>query len=706
MSVLLKLTRIVQAAAEADSPAVQVKLIVDGIQREMDVDVCTLYLTDDRSDMALVASHGLGDGAIGRAVIPRGQGLVGSVAETRHPINVVDPAAHPAFLYVPGSGEERYCSFCGIPLIRAGEVVGVLVVQRKDPNKLSAEEEAFLVTVGAQLALILANWHDWDVSGIGAPRSFPGIKGAPGIGIGAARLCKDLDIYSVVDAPCADREAELLDWRRLVERVKEEVRSDQLALGDALSNEVAGIFDAYILLLSDTALLSGVEQGIRGGQSLPSALRAVIHHFAELFAAMDDPYLRARHEDIRHLGNRLYSTWRKTHTGEIDIEPDGPVVLVGSLVSVSDVAAVPREHLAGIVCFQGSALSHTAVLASALGIPAILGVGHIKGLRDGDGMLVDGNAARVFLNPEPFLVDEYMELIASERQLREQLRELRDKPAVTVDGSRVTLYANSGLMADITPGLENGAEGLGLYRTEIPFMISETFPSEEEQVLIYRQVMEAYRGKPVHMRILDVGADKPLPYFPVQEDNPVLGWRGIRFCLDNTSLLMTQLRAMLRSASRIGNLRLLVPMVSAEKELRRFHAILADAVSQLRQEGEEVLVPEVGIMVEVPAAISQLPKWRQLIDFISIGSNDLSQYLIAVDRNNPRVSSAYDHLHPSVLDEIVRIVKVADQLDLPVSLCGEMSSDPDAVVLLLGMGIRTLSLSAAQLPRIKCESTV
>jgi phosphotransferase system enzyme I (PtsI)/phosphotransferase system enzyme I (PtsP) len=232
-------------------------------------------------------------------------------------------------------------------------------------------------------------------------------------------------------------------------------------------------------------------------------------------------------------------------------------------------------------------------------------------------------------------------------------------------------------------------------------MISETFPSEEEQVLIYRQVMEAYRGKPVHMRILDVGADKPLPYFPVQEDNPVLGWRGIRFCLDNTSLLMTQLRAMLRSASRIGNLRLLVPMVSAEKELRRFHAILADAVSQLRQEGEEVLVPEVGIMVEVPAAISQLPKWRQLIDFISIGSNDLSQYLIAVDRNNPRVSSAYDHLHPSVLDEIVRIVKVADQLDLPVSLCGEMSSDPDAVVLLLGMGIRTLSLSAAQLPRIK-----
>jgi phosphotransferase system enzyme I (PtsI)/phosphotransferase system enzyme I (PtsP) len=213
--------------------------------------------------------------------------------------------------------------------------------------------------------------------------------------------------------------------------------------------------------------------------------------------------------------------------------------------------------------------------------------------------------------------------------------------------------------------------------------------------------MEAYRDKPVYMRILDVGADKPLPYFPIQEGNPVLGWRGIRFCLDNTSLLMTQLRAMLLAASGIGNLRILLPMVSAERELRRFHAILGDAIAQLRDEGHGVMDPEVGIMVEVPAAISQLPKWRRLIDFVSVGSNDLTQYVLAVDRNNPRVSSAYDHLHPAVLNEIVRIVDVACELGLPVSVCGEMASDPEAVVLLLGMGIRTLSLSAAQLPRIK-----
>jgi phosphotransferase system enzyme I (PtsI)/phosphotransferase system enzyme I (PtsP) len=296
---------------------------------------------------------------------------------------------------------------------------------------------------------------------------------------------------------------------------------------------------------------------------------------------------------------------------------------------------------------------------------------------------------------------EYRRLAAEEKQLRGQLQGLRDKPALTPDGVAVSLYANSGLLADISPGLANGAEGLGLYRTEIPFMVSETFPSEDEQCHIYRQVLEAYRGKSVHMRVLDIGGDKPLPYFPIREENPALGWRGIRFCLDNISLLMTQLRAMLRAAAGIGNLRILVPMVANTAELSTFHLILADACSQLIEEGIDIVKPPVGIMVEVPAAISQLPLWRSQLDFISIGSNDLSQYLLALDRNNPRVSAAYDHIHPAVLREIARIVDSAEGLELPLSLCGEMSSDPAAVVLLIGMGIRSLSMSAAQLPRIK-----
>lgn len=701
MTVILELTRIVQAAAEAENPATQVKLVVDAIHDYMAMDVCSLYLADEEGDMALVASHGLGASAVGKARLPRGAGLVGWVAANRHPLNIIDPASHPAFYYLPGSDEEQFRSFCGVPLVRGGDVIGVLTVQSGTQRQLTAEEEAFLVTLGAQLAMVVANWSDWHLTGTLATRAVKGIRSAPGIGIGATHLCRDANLFSVVDAPCKDCEASLVSWRQLVQDVQEDVRREQADLGSALSKEVTAIFDAYHMLLGDPALLSGVEQGIRAGHDLPSALKAVIHHYSELFLAMEDPYLRARSEDIHHLGNRLYGAWLGTHQSDIQPSTGGQVILVGNQVSVSDIANVSRHRLAGIASFKGSALSHTAVLANALGIPAIMGLGELKGISNGDPMIVDGNTGQLILHPNSAIEIEYRNLAAAEQRTKGRLHKLRDQPAVTTDGCRIELFANSGLLADISPGLANGAEGLGLYRTEIPFMISDTFPSEEDQVRTYSQVMQAYRGKPVYMRILDIGGDKPLPYFPIREENPALGWRGIRICLDNTALLITQVRAMLRAAIGFDNLHILLPMVTATSELVRFRAILEDALAQLQAEGSAVSRPRVGIMVEVPAAISQLPLWREYLDFASIGSNDLSQYLLAVDRNNPRVSSVYDHLHPAVLHEIARTVDKAEALGLPLSLCGEMSSDPAAVILLVGMGIRRLSMSAARLPQIK-----
>jgi len=701
MSVLLTLTRIVQSAAEADSPAVQVNCVVDGIQREMAVDVCSLFLRTDHGELLLVASHGLGQAAIGRVSVPAGKGLVGEVAESRHPLNIVEPARHPVFFYLPGSDEEQFRSFCAVPLVRRGAVIGVLVVQRRAPAAFSPEEEAFLVTLGAQLALVVANWEDWQLAEASGFRNLTGLPGAPGIGMGQVYLCEDLDLFSVADGRCVNMQEELHMWRQLLATVQTEVKAEQSTLDSSLSQEVSGIFDAYLMLLADPMLTQGVEEGIGGGRDLPSALRIVVQHYADLFMAMDDPYLRARHEDIRHLGNRLYSAWIRSQHTSASALPQGPVILVGRHVSVSDIANTPREQLAGVVCFQGSILSHTAVLANALGVPAVMGVGEVKGLADGVSILIDGAAGKVFLEPDSVLQQEYSKLQASEHAFTDRLESLRDKPAVTRDGVAISLYANSGLTADIMPGLRNGAEGLGLYRTEIPFMISETFPSEEEQYQLYREVMAAYGDKPVYMRVLDIGADKPLPYFPIHEENPALGWRGIRFCLDNASLLLSQLRAMLRAAGMAGNLQIILPMVSALGELREFTAVLDDALNQLDSAGHAVRRPPVGIMVEVPAAISQLGKWRSYIDFISIGSNDLSQYVLAVDRNNPRVAASYDHLHPAVVAEIARVVQAAEQLDLPVSLCGEMSSDPHAVPLLVAMGIRRLSMSAAQLPRIK-----
>lgn len=699
--VILELTRITQQVGLVDTPAEQVRLIVDSISEAIDVDVCSLYRADARGDMLLLASHGLDIKS--KVVIPAGRGLVGMVATGRHPVNLAAGAGHQQYLYIPETGEERYNSFCGVPLVHYGEVVGVLVVQRVEACKLEPEAKAFLVTLAAQLALIVANIPAQEQCALFADHQSIGIRGAPGIAIGGAYLLGGGELQAVSDRRCENIELELHHWHQLLEMTREDIQHERTALGAKISDSITGIFDAYDMLLSDQSLINQVELEIRSGQWLPGALRTSIQYFSELFRAMDDPYLRARHEDIQHLGNKLYQVWRGGHlTGRVRQLPDGPLVLVGRQVSVSDIAAIPLEQLAGIVCLEGSSMSHVAVLANAMGVPAVMGVGTLPGLQDGDQLIVDGNIGQVFTNPGQALLQEFRLLLEQQEVLRHQLGRLRDQPAITVDGTEVRLLTNTGLLADISPGVESGAEGIGLYRTEIPFMIRDSFPTEDEQVQVYGAVLSAYRGRPVYMRTLDIGGDKQLSYFPIRaEENPALGWRGIRFTLDNVQLLMSQVRAMIRAADGADNLHILLPMVSSTSEIDRFKLLLDDACSQLLSEGYAVVRPKMGVMLEVPAAISQLPFWSQKIDFISIGSNDLSQYLLALDRNNPRVGKRYDHIHPAVLHEISRVVTMARECQVPVSLCGEMASDPVAVVLLLGMGIRSLSMSAAMLPRIK-----
>jgi len=698
---ILELTRIVQEVSLVESPPEQVKLIVDSISQAIGVDVCSLYRINENQEMVLLASHGLA--IVDEIKLPAGKGLVGLVAKNRHVLNIAEAPAHPDYFYVAQAREENFHSFCGVPLVRFGEVIGVLVVQSTQAQQLSKESEAFLVTLASQLALIVANVP---VSKIKPPSiniQSKGVKGASGTGIGTTLLCDNSELSNVPDAVCENIDAAIKQWQDLLGFVKEEIKSEQVALGGTLSESVSGIFDAYQMLLSNQSLIDKVELEIRAGHWLPGALRLTIHYYVELFRAMDDPYLKARSEDIQYLGNKLYNAWRGEHLNEpTRIVAGETVVLVGAHVGVSDIANVPIENLAGIVCFEGSSLSHTAVLANAIGVPAVMGVADLHGLQSGELIIVDGNEGKVILHPSDAVAGEFRKLIYKERVFRKQLDVLRDEPAKTTDGEVIALYANTGLLADITPGLKNGAEGVGLYRTEIPFMMRDSFPSEDEQVDVYQRVFEAYRDKPVYMRTLDIGGDKQLPYFPIShEENPALGWRGIRFTLDNIQLLMTQIRAMIRAAEDGGNLHILLPMITSTNELDTFKQLLTDACEQLRNEGVSLLKPKVGVMVEVPAAISQLPFWKDKIDFVSIGSNDLSQYLLALDRNNARVANRYDHVHPAVLHEIYRIVTIAKKNNISLSLCGEMASDPVAVVLLLGMGIRKLSMSAAMLPRIK-----
>jgi len=323
------------------------------------------------------------------------------------------------------------------------------------------------------------------------------------------------------------------------------------------------------------------------------------------------------------------------------------------------------------------------------------------GRTEGRELIVDGYRGRVYVGGSGAVREEYARLAREEAALSADLEGLRELPAETPDGVRVPLYANTGLVADLTPSLRSGAEGIGLYRTEFPFLVRDRFPGEEEQRRVYRQVLEAFAPRPVVLRTLDVGGDKALPYFPIEEDNPFLGWRGIRITLDHPEIFLVQVRAMLRAAVGLDNLRLLLPMVSHLGEVDEARALVERAARELREAGEPVRLPPLGAMVEVPAAVYQVEALARRVDFLSVGSNDLTQYLLAVDRNNARVASLYDSLHPAVLRAVAQVVEGGHRRGREVGVCGEMAGDPAAAVLLVGMGVDHLSMSVAGLPRVK-----
>ncbi|WP_286240806.1 phosphoenolpyruvate--protein phosphotransferase [Neptuniibacter halophilus] len=696
---ILQLSQLLHKVSNEADPALQVKLIVDSVSELFGTDVCSLYLLNEQRESVLFASHGLK--AERPVPLAEGKGLIGRVITSKHLINVADAAHEEGFELIPGIGEQAFKSFCAVPLVKQGQSVGGLVVQSRRAEALPAESEALLVTLAAQLAWIVPDLQQ--LKGRTAVNlRIPGVRGAPGIAVAEVYVLSSCSLEQVQPDRCADPDAELQRWRELRLEVAESLSREKAHLSNNISDQsFSGIFDAYQLLLEDPALNRMVEAEISGGADIPTAAKRVFSNFADGFRALDDPYLASRADDLIHLGNKVLSVYNSVSLAVAD-RPQGPVILYGVDVSVSDIAAFPEGHVVGIICSQGSHLSHTAVLANAIGIPAVLGIGRQHHLNKGEEVVLDADNACIIQHPTRSLRNEYRR--AGKRILQETqaLRQLRELPAQTLDGHPVRLMVNSGLTNDIGPGLESGAEGIGLYRTEIPFMTCQAFPTEAEQVQIYSEIIQAFSGRPVCMRVLDIGGDKQLPYFPISDEmNPALGWRGIRFCLDNAHLLLSQIRAMLVAAGLGQQLHILIPMVSDKQQILAFKQLLADAIRQLQEEGVAVEAPAVGCMIEVPAAISQIPFWADELDFISIGSNDLSQYLLSVDRNNPRVAALYDPVHPAVIHEINRVVAQAQKAGLKISLCGELASEPVAVVLLVGMGLRSLSLGAAYLPKIK-----
>jgi phosphotransferase system, enzyme I, PtsP len=706
-SMLDLLRRVVQEVNGAADFDEALSIIVTRVKGALDIAVCSIYLKSPRTGrLVLMASEGLHKESVGQVEMDVSEGLVGLVASRAEPINLENASEHPRYRYFPETGEERFLSFLGVPIIQQRKLLGVLVVQHHEARRFDDEHVSFLVTLAAQLAGAITHAEFTEEIASETPMvshvnvEATGVPGAPGVAIGRAVVAYRLaDLDSIPDREARDVEQELARFALAVNATREEIEGLKARTEALLPAEERALFDAYLMLLGDS-LVHRTEARIRAGQWAPGALRDTVRDSMRVFEDMEDPYLRERGADIRDLGRRVLSHLLPAAGGDGEFPEGG--ILVGEDLTASHLAEVPIERLGAIVSAKGTGSSHIAILARALSVPAVMGVSDlpVSRLEDRE-VLVDGYRGRLYVNPSPELRAEFAKLVREERELEEGLRTLALEPGATRDGRPVPVMANSGLLADIRPSLQSGAEGVGLYRTEVPFMIRDRFPGEEEQVEIYRQILRSFDPMPVTLRTLDVGGDKALPYFPVREDNPFLGWRGIRITLDHPEIFLTQLRAMLKASVEHRNLQILFPMISTLEELKESLILVNRAREELLDEGLPIPMPKVGVMIEVPAAVYLVETLARRVDFLSIGTNDLVQYLLAVDRNNARVANLYDTLHPACVRALELIADGARRAGKPVSVCGEMAADPAAIILLLGMGVDSLSVSVSAIPRVK-----
>lgn len=703
------LRRIVQEVNAARGLDQALDIIVKRVKQTMGVDACSVYLCDyAQNKHVLMATDGLYPEAVGSVRLDLGKGLIGFVAERAEPLNLENAPDHPSYQYFPETGEERFHSIIGVPIIHHRKVLGVLLVQRADQARFADDSVSFLVTIAAQLAGAIA--HAEASGGINGLMerplrdSFPieGVPGAPGVAIARTTVIyPKADLNAIPDRVIQDIAAEEAIFWDAIRSVRADIEKllKRLEL-QGLPAEDRALFEAYLLMLDSGGMVDRVLEQIRAGNWAPGALRMTVLEHIRVFDEMDDPYLSERASDVRDLGVRVLSYLQSGPEGQIDIQER--TILVGEEISATQLAELPVEKLAGVVSVRGSSNSHVSILARAMGIPAVLGATDLPVSRvDGKELIIDGYQGRVYISPSAQVRSEFRRVIAAEQALTEELSGLRKLASETPDGEHVPLYANTGLLSDLRLARNSGAEGIGLYRTEFPFMIRDSFPGEEEQYRIYRQVLQSFSAGPVVARTLDIGGDKALHYFPIKEDNPFLGWRGIRITLDHPEIFLVQLRAMLRASEGINNLNILLPMISNVNEVDESKRLVQRAYEELLEEGVNIKPPRLGVMVEVPSVVYQTEALARRVDFMSIGTNDLTQYLLAVDRNNARVAHLYDGLHPAVLRAMRYVADCSHRHGTPVSVCGELAGDPAAAILLLGMGIDSLSMNASSLPRIK-----
>ncbi len=702
------LRRIVQEVNTADNLEITLDIIVRRVQQAMNTEVCSVYLRDYPSgSLVFSATAGLNTEQVGVVSLDEGRGLVGLVASREETINLESAQSHPSFQLVPGIGEEPFNAFLGAPIMHQRKILGVLVVQQSAARRFDESEEAFLITLSAQLAGAIAHAQvsrAVERQAGSVAESFTkvnGIVGAPGIAIGTAVVVSHAaDISLVASKTTSNRRAELRNFRDALSKVRIDIEEVSRSLSSELSAEDHALFDVYLGILDDSSLGGEVARLIKSGQWAQGALSQVMMRHIKHFERMEHSYLRERAVDVRDLGSRVLA-YLQEEDQEERIFPE-KAILVSEELTASMLGEIPRENLVGLVSVRGSGNSHVAILARAMGIPTVMGVVDLPlSSLEGWSLIVDGYNGVIYPNADKDTCSRFQALADRDLAVTKELEPLKTETCKTRDDHRLTLWVNTGLMSDIDYSIDLGADGVGLYRTEIPFLLRESFPSEEEQRRIYRSQLEAFAPRPVTMRTLDIGGDKSLSYFPIEEDNPFLGWRGIRVTLDHPEIFIGQLRAMLKANEGLGNLRIMLPMITTVTELNDALELISRSHKEIRLEGWESNLPPIGVMIEVPAAVYQARALARRVDFLSVGSNDLTQYLLAVDRNNPRVSQLYDHFNPAVLQALVSVAAAAREEYKPVSICGELAGNPQASAILMAMGYDILSMSANSILPVK-----
>ena len=713
---------ILEAISDSENPEQSLDRIVGLISERFSTDVCSVYTYSPYANtLALKATVGLNQQSVGMIEMDVNEGLTGMVVENMAPVFIVNPSAHSRYKYYAESGEEVYQTYLGVPLIYHQKVLGALVVQTVAEEGIKKDDIHLFQNIAGQIAAIVAYTllredRQQALPKVGDNRAMEPtnadtdakpshLRGEPvsdQVVFGYAHyLIEAIDFDQIHDRRIDHPPTEI---KRLEQAFKNAViqikQVTQQARG--VSGQEMAIVEAHLMFLSDDGLKQKIIALIKDHHNAEYALKKVIFQYVDMFKSMDDAYLSERSADILNIGRQVLGNLVgiTENSGQAFTKH---TIIVASDISPVDLLAIRQPNLKGIVLAKGGRTSHTVIMAKSLEIPIVIGVEEAFDLiRTNDHLIVDGVSGIVHINPTADILEEYERRLAENQESLKKLEVLRNLPAVTTDGVDIRLGANIGLLSDIMLARQYGADHIGLYRTEFPFLLRTSFPSEDEQVDLYVRALNKAKGRSVTIRTFDVGGDKFLSYLDYpKEDNPFLGWRAIRLSLELEDVFRTQIRAILR-ASAYGKVKLLFPMITSVDEIRQIVTIVNEEKGALEANAIDYDQGiELGIMVEVPAAVPILDRLLRYVDFVNIGTNDLMQYLLAVDRNNKKVAGHFNVLHPSVISTIHQIVSVCKQFEKPLCICGEAASIRESVFLFIGMNADRISMVPSAIPGVK-----